>query len=186
MQISTFMDVSELLVSLHVFRQRVMAASSLICPSLLAFHTHTHFTLYYSYSCDPHSQNITTLCLKHSFPNVSLNTSSTYISPVAESSQSLTCSLFHYNSVHCCCLIPDLHDMTLGTRWSNRLCFITERWSLKTRALCSTHAVDEVEAALSAFYSGLGCSASDQSATVLLLLCWTRRVSHVIKHIIYD
>lgn len=146
-----------------------MAASSLICPSLLAFHT------YYSYSRDPRSQNITALSLNLS--KFSLNTSSTYSSPVVESFQSRTGWLFHYDSIHHHCLIPYFPDMTLGARWFDRLCFITERRSLKTRALCSAHAVDEAEASLSAFHSGLGRSTSDQSATVLLLLRRTRRVS---------
>lgn len=57
-----------------------------------------------------------------------------------------------------------------------KLCF-SERWGPQTGTLRPAHAVYETPAPLPAVIFRLGPAASDQSATVLLLLCRTWRVS---------
>ncbi len=61
--------------------------------------------------------------------------------------------------------------------WNDELCSVLERGSVKKRTLRTAHADHESAAALSAVIFRLGPSALDQPAAVLLLLCWTRRVS---------
>lgn len=63
---------------------------------------------------------------------------------------------------------------------TNQFCpqiVFTERGGPQTGALCPAHAVYETSATLSAVIPGLGPTAPDQSAAVLLLLCRTWRVS---------
>lgn len=58
------------------------------------------------------------------------------------------------------------------------VCCVLERRSVEKRTLRSAHADHESALALSAVISGLGPTALDQPAAVLLLLCWTWRVSN--------
>lgn len=53
----------------------------------------------------------------------------------------------------------------------------TEGRGPQTGTICQAHAVYETQTTLPADLSGLGLTASDQSAAVLLLLCWTWGVS---------
>lgn len=78
--------------------------------------------------------------------------------------------------------LPRCSDMTVI--WGGRrplspvlkLCF-SERRGPQAGTLRPAHAIHETPAPLPAVVFGLGPAASDQSAAVLLLLCWTWRVS---------
>lgn len=74
----------------------------------------------------------------------------------------------------------------LMTQWftrsttTNHFCsptVFTEGRGPQTGTICQAHAVYETQTTLPADLSGLGLTASDQSAAVLLLLCWTWGVS---------